>query len=143
MAIRTASAEWQGDLKGGKGSFGSESGEVGGAYTFESRFGDGAGTNPEELTAAAHAACFSMFLAGVLGNGGSPAESVKTEAKLQVLKVGDGFQVTRINLTTVGRVPGIDEAAFQEAAQVAKENCPISKALAAVPEMNLEARLES
>ena len=143
MAIRTASAEWQGDLPSGKGSFGSASGEVGGAYTFASRFGDDAGTNPEELTAAAHAACFSMFLAGVLGNGGNPAESVKTEAKLQVLKVGDGFQVTRINLTTVGRVPGIDEAAFQEAAQVAKENCPISKALAAVPEMNLEARLES
>ena len=143
MAIRTASAEWQGDLPSGKGSFDSASGEISGAYNFASRFGDGAGTNPEELTAAAHAACFSMFLAGVLGNGGNPAESVKTEAKLQVLKVGDGFAVTRINLTTVGRVPGIDEAAFQEAAQVAKENCPISKALAAVPEINLDARLES
>ena len=143
MAIRTASAEWQGDLRSGKGSFGSASGEVGGAYTFESRFGDGKGTNPEELTAAAHAACFSMFLAGVLGNEGHPADSVKTEAQLQVLKVGDGFEVTRINLTTVGRVPGIDEAAFQQAAQVAKENCPISKALGAVREMNLEARLES
>ena len=143
MAIRTASAEWQGDLPSGKGSFDSASGEVGGAYTFESRFGDGAGTNPEELTAAAHAACFSMFLAGVLGNGGNPPESVKTEAKLQVLKVGDGFQVTRINLTTVGRVPGIDEAAFQEAAQVAKENCPISKALAAVETITLDATLET
>ncbi len=143
MAIRTATAEWQGDLPSGKGSFDSASGEISGAYNFQSRFGDGAGTNPEELTAAAHAACFSMFLAGVLGNGGTPAESVKTEAQLQVLKVGDGFAVTRINLTTVGRVPGVDEAAFQEAAKVAKENCPISKALAAVPEINVDARLES
>ena len=143
MAIRTASAEWQGDLPSGKGSFDSASGEIAGAYNFASRFGDGAGTNPEELTAAAHAACFSMFLAGVLSNGGNPPESVKTEAQLQVLKVGDGFAVTRINLTTVGRVAGIDDAAFQEAAEIAKANCPISKALAAVPEMNLEARLES
>jgi osmotically inducible protein OsmC len=143
MAIRTASAEWKRDLRNGEGAFSSASGALDGAYSFESRFGESGGTNPEELVAAAHASCFSMFLAGVLEQGGNVAESVKTEAKLQILKVGEGFAVTKIDLTTVGRVPGIDEAAFQEAAQVAKENCPISKALAAVPEMNLDARLES
>jgi osmotically inducible protein OsmC len=142
MAIRTASAEWQGDLQGGKGSFEGASGEISGAYDFGTRFGERAGTNPEELTAAAHAACFSMFLAGVLSNQGTPAESVRTEAKLQVLKVGDGFEVTRIDLETVARVPGIDDATLQDAAKLSKENCPISKALAAVKEMNLDARLE-
>lgn len=143
MAIRTASAEWKRDLRNGEGAFSSASGALDGAYSFESRFGESGGTNPEELVAAAHASCFSMFLAGVLDQGGNVAESVKTEAKLQILKVGEGFEVTRIDLTTVGRVPGIDEEAFKQAAQLAKENCPISKALAAVPEMNLEARLES
>lgn len=141
MAIRSATAEWQGDLRNGNGSFGSASGAIEGAYTFESRFEDGAGTNPEELTAAAHAACFSMFLAGVLTQGGNPPESVKTEAKLQILKVGEGFEVTKIDLETVGRAPGVDDAAFKQAAQIAKENCPISKALAAVREINVDARL--
>jgi len=141
MAIRTASAEWKGDLPSGEGTFGSASGGVGGEYSFESRFTDSGGTNPEELVAAAHASCFSMFLAGVLANDGNPPDSVRTEAKLQILKDGEGFTVTRIDLATVGRVPGVDEAGFQRAAQVAKEQCPISKALAAVAEINLEATL--
>ena len=143
MAIRTASAEWKGDLPSGTGEFSAASGKVGGEYTFESRFGESGGTNPEELVAAAHASCFSMFLAGVLGQGGNPPESVRTEAKVQILKDGEGFTVTRIDLATVGRVSGLDDAGFQQAAQVAKANCPISKALAAVPEINLDARLES
>ena len=143
MAIRTASAEWKGDLRGGEGAFSGASGAVGGAYSFESRFTDAGGTNPEELVAAAHASCFSMFLAGVLGEAGSAPESVRTEARLQILKEDEGFTVTRIDLATVGSVPGIDEAAFKEAAQVAKENCPISKALGAVREINLEATLAS
>ena len=143
MAIRTASAEWKRDLREGEGAFSGASGALDGAYSFASRFGESGGTNPEELVAAAHASCFSMFLAGVLEQGGNTAESVKTEAKVQILKDGDGFTVMKIDLSTVGRVPGIDDAAFQEAAKVAKENCPISKALGAVPEMNLEARLES
>ena len=143
MAIRTASAEWKRDLRGGEGSFSGASGYLEGAYSFESRFEEGGGTNPEELVAAAHASCFSMFLAGVLGQGGNKPESVRTEAKVQILKEGDGFAVKKIDLVTVGRVPGIDDAAFKQAAQVAKENCPISRALAAVPEINLEATLES
>jgi osmotically inducible protein OsmC len=84
-----------------------------------------------------------MFLAGVLSQGGNDPESVRTEAKVQILKEGEGFAVKRIDLVTVGRVAGIDDAAFQEAAQVAKENCPISKALGAVPAINVDARLES
>ena len=143
MAIRTATAEWKGDLPGGTGQFSSASGKLDGEYSFESRFGESGGTNPEELVAAAHASCFSMFLAGVLSQGGNTPESVRTEARVQILKDGEGFTVTRIDLATVGRVSGIDDAGFQQAAQVAKENCPISKALAAVPEINLEATLET
>ena len=143
MAIRTATAEWQGDLPSGSGSFSGASGQLQGAYSFESRFTDSGGTNPEELVAAAHASCFSMFLAGVLSDGGNAPESIRTEAKVQILKDGEGFTVTRIDLATVGRVAGVDDAGFQQAAQIAKENCPISKALGAVPEINLDAKLES
>jgi osmotically inducible protein OsmC len=142
MAIRTATGQWDGDLRNGDGSFRSASGALDGEYSFESRFGESGGTNPEELVAAAHASCFSMFLAGVLSEGGNTPESIRTEAKVQILKDGEGFTVTRTDLATVGRVPGIDDAGFQQAAQVAKENCPISKALAAVAEINLEATLE-
>ena len=143
MAIRTANAEWKGDLRSGTGSFGSASGALGGAYSFESRFTDSGGTNPEELVAAAQAACYSMQLAAMLAMSGTTADSVSTEAKIQILKQGDGFAITRIDLVTVARVPGIDEDAFQETAKAAKEACLISKALGAVPEHNLEARLES
>ena len=143
MAIRTASAEWQGDLPSGKGTFSGESGQVSGEYSSSSRFGDSGGTNPEELIAAAHASCFSMALSLVLSEGGHVPDSIKTDAKVQLLKDGDGFAIKKITLVTVGRVPGIDDAAFQEAAKGAKAGCPISKALAAVPEINLEARLEN
>jgi osmotically inducible protein OsmC len=144
MATRTASAEWQGDLPSGKGTFSGESGQVSGEYSFSSRFGDSGGTNPEELVAAAHASCFSMALSLALSEAGNVPDSIKTDAKVQLLKDGDnGFAIKRIDLVTVGRVPGIDDAAFQEAAKGAKAGCPISKALAAVPEINLEARLEN
>jgi osmotically inducible protein OsmC len=143
MAIRSASAEWQGDLRNGTGIFSSASGQLGGAYSFESRFTDSGGTNPEELVAAAQAACYSMQLAHMLDQAGTTAESVSTEAKIQILKQGDGFAITRIDLVTVARVPGIDEATFQETAKAAKDACLISKALGAVPEHNLDARLES
>ena len=142
MAIRTANAEWKRGLRDGEGSFSGASGHVDGAYSFKSRFEENGATNPEELVAAAHASCFSMFLAGVLEQGGNDPQSVRTEAKVQILKVGEGFEVTRIDLATVGRA-AIDQAGFEQAAQVAKENCPISKALGAVREMNVEARLES
>jgi osmotically inducible protein OsmC len=143
MAIRTASAEWKGDLTGGSGSFASASGAIGGTYSFGTRFEEEPGTNPEELIAAAHASCFSMALSLVLGNGGNVPDSIRTEAKVQLLKQGEGFGITRIELVTVGRVPGIDEAGFRQAAEAAKEGCPISQALAAVPEITVEARLES
>jgi lipoyl-dependent peroxiredoxin len=143
MAIRSASAEWKGDLQTGTGSFDTASGAVGGAYSFESRFTDSGGTNPEELVAAAQAGCYSMQLGAMLALGGNKAESVTTEAKVQILKQGEGFAITRIDLTTVARVPGIDDAKFQETAKAAHETCLISKALGAVPEHNLDARLES
>jgi osmotically inducible protein OsmC len=143
MAIRSANAEWKGDLKGGTGSFSGASGQLGGSYTFESRFTDSGGTNPEELVAAAQAACYSMQLAAMLALAGTTADSITTEAKVQILKQGDGFAITKVDLVSVGRVPGVDDATFQETAKAAKEACLISKALGAIPEHNLEARLES
>jgi osmotically inducible protein OsmC len=143
MAIRTANAEWKGDLRSGTGNFSGASGQLGGAYSFESRFTDSGGTNPEELIAAAQAACYSMQLAHQLAEGGNTAESVSTDAKVQILKQDDGFAITKIDLVTLARVPGIDEAVFQETAKSAHENCLISKALGAVAEHNLDARLES
>jgi lipoyl-dependent peroxiredoxin len=143
MAIRTANAEWKGDLQSGTGSFSGASGQLGGAYTFESRFTESGGTNPEELVAAAQAACYSMQLGAMLAEGGNMPDSVSTDAKVQILKQGDGFAITKIDLVTVARVPGIDDATFQETAKAAHEACLISKALGAIPEHNLEARLES
>jgi osmotically inducible protein OsmC len=143
MAIRTGTAEWKGSLEDGSGTIGSGSGTIAGDYSAESRFAEGGGTNPEELLGAAHASCFSMFLGLVLGEQGHPAESIRTEARVHILKQGEGYAVTRIDLVTTGRVPGIDDGTFQAAAQNAKENCPISHALGAVPEINVEATLES
>ena len=142
MAIRTATAEWKGDLPSGSGTFEGASGQLGGAYSFQSRFTDEGGTNPEELIAAAQAACYSMQLAHMLAEAGTKADSVNTEARVQILKVGDGFGITKIELHTVGRVPGIDQDAFQRTAEAAKEACLISKALSAVPEITLDAKLE-
>jgi osmotically inducible protein OsmC len=143
MAIRTATAEWKGDLPTGGGTFSAASGYFDGNYSAKSRFEENGATNPEELVAAAHASCFSMALSLILSEGGNVPESVRTEAKVQILKEGEGFAIKRIDLSTVGRVPGIDDAGFQKAAQLAKEGCPISKALAAVPEINVDATLES
>jgi osmotically inducible protein OsmC len=143
MAIRSATAEWKGDLPSGSGTFDGASGQIGGAYSFQSRFTDEGGTNPEELIAAAQAACYSMQLSHMLAEAGTKADSVNTEARVQILKVGDGFGITKIELHTVGRVPGIDAATFQSTAEAAKEACLISKALSAVPEITLEAKLES
>jgi lipoyl-dependent peroxiredoxin len=142
MAIRTATAEWRGDLPSGDGTFRSASGALDGAYSFKTRFEEEPGTNPEELIAAAHASCFSMALSNVLSQGGNTPESIRTEARVQLLKQGEGFGITKIELATVGRVPGVDLSAFEQAAQTAKETCPISGALAAVPEITLDARLE-
>ena len=135
-------AEWQGELKTGSGTFTAGDG-ISGEFSFKSRFEDGPGANPEQLIAAAHASCFSMALSAALGEAGTPVESVRTEATVTLRMVDDAPTITAIALSTVGKVPGIDAAAFEEAAQGAKANCPVSKALAGVNEITLEATLES
>lgn len=143
MAARKATAHWEGSTREGGGTVRLGSGAFEGPYSFSSRFEDGAGTNPEELVGAAHAGCFTMALSLVLSEGGNPPESLDTEATVHIVRDGEGFTINRIDLVTRGRVPGIDDAAFQEAAAAAKAGCPLSKALAAVGEINLEATLES
>jgi osmotically inducible protein OsmC len=142
MATRIASAEWQGGVQDGKGTIASTSGAIDGQYSYSSRFEEGTGTNPEELIAAAHASCFSMALSFGLANAGHVVDSVRTEAEVELLKDGDGFAIEKITLRTVGRVPGIDAETFRAAAEDAKVGCPISKALAAVGTIELEATLE-
>ena len=140
MAARQATAEWQGNLMEGTGHMRLGSGAFDGAYDFRSRFGEGAGTNPEELIGAAHAGCFSMALSGILTKEGHPPQSVRTTAKVHLEKQGDGFAITRIELDTDAVVPGLDDAAFQGHADAAKKGCPVSKALAGV-QIGLTARL--
>jgi lipoyl-dependent peroxiredoxin len=143
MAARKAKAHWEGSIREGGGKVALGSGAFEGPYSFSSRFADGAGTNPEELLGAAHAGCFTMALSLVLSEGGNPPDVLDTDATVHIVRDGEGFTINRIDLATRGRVPGLDDAAFQEAAHAAKENCPLSKALASVPEINLEATLES
>jgi osmotically inducible protein OsmC len=135
-------AEWQGELKTGSGTF-TAGDSISGEYSFKSRFEDGPGANPEQLIAAAHAACFSMALSAALADAGTPVDSVKTDATVTLRFVDGAPTITKIELSTVGQVPGIDEAAFQEAAAGAKAGCPVSRALAGVPEITLEASLAS
>lgn len=136
------SAEWKGDLQSGTGTF-TAGDSISGDYSFKSRFEDGPGANPEQLIAGAHAACFSMALSAGLADAGTPAESVTTNATVTLRFVDGAPTITSIALTTVGRVPGIDEATFKAAAQGAKEGCPVSRALAGVPEITLDASLAS
>lgn len=136
-----ASAEWKGDLQSGTGTFSAGEG-ISGGYTYKSRFEDGPGSNPEQLIAAAHASCFSMALSNNLAKAGTPPDSVHTEASVTLRPVDGVPTITRIELVTVGRVPGIDEATFVEQAEAAKRGCPVSRALAAVPEITLSATLE-
>ena len=140
MPVRSASARWEGSLKDGAGTMKMQSGAYEGKYSFGSRFEENPGTNPEELIAAAHAGCFSMALSAGLGKEGFSPESVSTSAKCHLEKGDAGFSITRIELSTEAVVPGIDDAAFQKSAQGAKENCPVSKALAGV-EISLTATL--
>lgn len=143
MAARKATAHWEGSIREGGGKVRLGSGAFEGPYSFQSRFEDGAGTNPEELLGAAHAGCFTMALSLILSQAGNAPEALDTEATVHIVREGEGFTINRIDLVTRGRVPGIDDAAFQEAADAAKANCPLSKALASVGEINLEASLES
>jgi len=141
MATRNGSAEWRGDLRSGDGKLTVGDGVFEGAYSFSSRFEEGEGTNPEELIAAAHAACFSMALANVMAEHGHPAESVQTVARVHLRQTDAGPTIQQIDLETEGRVPGIDQEHFAEHAEEAKQGCPVSRALAAVEEINVTARL--
>jgi lipoyl-dependent peroxiredoxin len=133
-------AEWKGDVPSGTGTF-TAGDSISGGYTFKSRFEDGPGSNPEQLIAAAHAACFSMALSNILAQAGNPPDSVQTEATVTLRPIDGAPTITKIALVTVGRVPGLDEAAFVEQALAAKAGCPVSRALAGVPEITLEASL--
>ena len=141
MPTRNASATWEGGLRDGKGSFDGESGTIGGSYTVGSRFGNDRGTNPEELLAAAEAACFSMALSGALERAGTPPTRVRTDAACTVDKVGDGFKITTMKLRVRAQVPGVDADTFRRAAEDTKKGCPVSVALAGV-DIQLEAELE-
>jgi osmotically inducible protein OsmC len=134
------SAEWKGDVPTGTGTF-TAGDTISGGYTFKSRFEDGPGSNPEQLIAAAHAACFSMALSNMLAQAGHPPASVHTEAAVTLRPVDGVPTITNIALVTVGRVPGVDEAAFKELAAGAKAGCPVSRALAGVAEITLDASL--
>jgi osmotically inducible protein OsmC len=138
-----ADATWNGTLTEGEGTM-RLAGGYEGPYNFGSRFEDAeTGTNPEELIAGAHAGCFSMALSGALSKAGHQPESIDTTATVNLRKVEGGFEIHRIRLVTTARVPGISEEEFQQAAQGAKDGCPVSKALAAVETIELEATLES
>jgi osmotically inducible protein OsmC len=133
-------AEWKGDGRSGTGTF-TAGDTISGGFTFKSRFEDGPGSNPEQLIAAAHASCFSMALSNILTEAGNPPESVQTEATVTLRPVDGTPTITKIALVTVGRVPGLDESAFVEHALAAKTGCPVSRALAGVPEIALDASL--
>jgi osmotically inducible protein OsmC len=141
MPTRTANARWNGSLTEGDGTMRMASGAYEGPYSFQSRFEEGDGTNPEELIAAAHAGCFSMALSGELGRSGHEVETVETEARVHLEKVDDGFAIKRIELRTRASVPGIDAGDFQQHAEAAKKGCPVSQALAAVESIDLDAQL--
>ena len=134
-------AEWKGDLKGGQGQFEVGDGLYTDTYSFSSRFEEGEGTNPEELIAAAHAACYSMALSNMLAEAGHEADSVKTDAEVFLKVGGEGPHISKINLTVQAQVPGLSEDDFAKHAEQAKTDCPVSKALASVPEINLDAKL--
>ena len=139
---RNASAEWQGDLKTGKGTVSTESAVLSKAqYSFGTRFENGKGTNPEELIAAAHAGCFTMALSGQLGNANLTPQQLSTTATVTLEKVDAGWSVTQIHLDVKGKVPNADQAAWEKATQAAKTGCPISKLLNT--KITMDAKLEA
>ena len=142
---KSASVHWDGAGKTGRGQISTETGALKGyPYGFASRFEDDKrGTNPEEILGAAHAACFTMAFAFACERAGVATEAIDTQAKVRLVKQGDGFVIDRIALTLDAKVPGIDNTKFQELAQGAKQGCPLSKALASVPEITLVATLKA
>jgi len=141
MPTRKAEAQWEGNLAEGGGRLKLGSGAFEGPYTFKSRFEEGeSATNPEELIGAAHAGCFTMALTAGLSRAGHKPTRIHTTAQVKLEKIGEAFSITKIDLETVAEIPGIDDAAFQKFASDAKQNCPVSKALAGT-EIGLTARL--
>ncbi len=134
--VRKGSAQWNGDLKAGKGTVTVQSGTFDAQYSYKSRFEEGTGTNPEELIGAAHAGCYSMALANTLAEAGHTPDSIRTTAKVKM----EGLKITEVLLETEGSVPGLDAAEFQGYAEDAKKNCPVSQALAAL-DIKLDAKL--
>jgi len=139
--VREASIHWEGDIAHGRGSIATESGKVAAEYSFGTRFSGDPGTNPEELLAASHAACFTMALSGVLTRAGHPPASIDSKALVHLKRSDDGVEIPSIDLVTTAKVAGITADEFQQYATQAKDTCPLSKALRAVP-MTLKATLE-
>jgi len=141
MTARNGSADWHGNVQSGSGTITVGDGVFEGAYSYESRFAEGEGTNPEQLIAAAHAGCFTMALSSILSAAGHEPELVRTSARVRLRNIDGAPTLTRIDLDTEGRVPDIDEQQFQRHAGEAKAVCPVSRALAGVPEIELTAKL--
>ncbi len=143
MPTSQASAVWEGKLKDGKGTFHAASGAFNGPYTFATRFEGKNGTNPEELIAAAHAACFSMALSAGLEKAGKPVSRVETTAAATIDMVNGQPTITKMALAVRGKVGGgLDQAGFQKAAEEAKRGCPVSRALSGIPQITLDAKLD-
>jgi osmotically inducible protein OsmC len=141
MTARNGSAEWHGNVQGGSGTVTVGDGVFQGPYSYESRFAEGAGTNPEQLIAAAHAGCFTMALASVLSAAGHVPDSLRTNAVVHLRFLEGAPTLTRIDLETEGQVAGVDQEQFQGYADEAKKACPVSRALAGVPEIVATAKL--
>ena len=142
MPKRTATAKWEGTLRDGEGKIGLGSGAWEGPYSARSRFEDAPESNPEELLGAAHAGCFTMALSLILGSAGHDPEMLETEAVVHLKQEDGGFVIPKIELNVRGKVPGIDQDEFEKHAKTAKEVCPLSKALASVDEITLDAQLD-
>ena len=143
MPIRNSSAVWEGNLKDGKGNMKLGSGAYDGAYTYASRFENGKGTNPEELIGAAHAGCFSMFLAAVLAKAGHDPKRISTTARVSLTKGESGFRITAIELETEASIPGLEKNELQKFVDDAKKNCPVSRALSEEISVSVQAKLVS
>jgi len=143
MTARNGKAEWRGNVESGSGTITVGDGIFEGAYSYESRFGEAAGTNPEQLLAAAHSGCFTMALANGLSAAEHPPRSLRTAARVRLRNRDGAIALARIDLETEGDVPGIDEREFESYAEAAKRDCPVSRALAGVPEITLTAALRT
>ncbi len=141
MTARNGSADWRGDIKNGMGNVTVGNGVFQGAYSYGTRFGEDAGTNPEQLIAAAQAACFTMALAALLGAAGHVPESLHTNAVVHLRNINGAPTLVRLDIDTEGHVAGVDDQQFQRYAQEAKTNCPVARALAGIPEIVLTAKL--